>query len=110
VSYLFLAAFCIYMAVYAFRRSRNILNMVMMLLFGVAFTALGLVQLMELIAPEWVEVSFWAVIGIMGLCGGITGFYSPPSPNSPRWKRWTNLVVGIGFMLFAGYHVFYHWR
>ncbi len=107
--YLFLALFCIYMAVDDFRRSRNTLNMVMLLLFGVAFTALGLVDLMELIAPEWVQVSSWAVVGIMGLCGCITGLYSPPLPNSP-WTRWTNLVFGIGFMLFAGYHLFYHWR
>jgi hypothetical protein len=110
VFYFFLAVFCICMAVDDFRRSRNILNMVVLLLFGVAFTTLGSVELMELIAPEWVEVSFWAVVGIMGLlAGGITRFYSP-SPNSPRWQRWTMLVFGIGCMLFAGYRLFYHWR
>jgi hypothetical protein len=84
--------------------------MVGLLLFGVALTTLGLVDLMELIAPEWVQVSFWAVVGIMGLWAGITGLYFHRSPNSPRWQLWTILVFGIGFILFAEYLLFYHWR
>jgi hypothetical protein len=107
---LLLGGFCIYEAVNDFRRSRNILNTVSLLLFGGAFTTLGLVELMGLIAPEWVEVSFWAVLGIMCLWGGITGLYFYRSPNSPRWQHWTMLVFGIGSMLFAGYRLFYHWR
>jgi hypothetical protein len=109
VFYLFVAVFWFYMAVDDFRKSRNILNMVMMLLFGVAFTALGLVELMELIAPEWVQASSLAVAGIMCLGSGITGLYFHRSPNSPRWPLWTMLVFGIGSILFAGYLLFYHW-
>ncbi len=108
--YVFCAAWCIYLAVDDFKKSRNTFNMVGLLLFAVAFTTLGLVDSMELIAPEWVDVSFWAVVGIMGLVGGIREFCAPRSPNSPRWQLWTMLVFGIGFMLFAGYRLFYHWR
>jgi hypothetical protein len=90
-------------AAYNFLKNSNLLEMVMLLSFCAAFTSLGLLALMGLVAREWLRVSGNAVIGIMFIWSGISGLHSPPSASYPRWTQWAWLVIGVWNVLWPSF-------
>ncbi|MBI5570344.1 MAG: hypothetical protein HY914_10405 [Desulfomonile tiedjei] len=88
-------------AVYAFIKHRSFQGMVLWLSFGVAFTTLGLLALVGLMDPEWVDVSSGAVFGMCLIWFSISTLCSPPSPSFPNWTQWAMLVFGVGSLLAA---------
>jgi hypothetical protein len=96
-------------AVVEFLKHRSILGMV--LLMGVAFTAVGLLDLTALIAAEWIAVCRNALIGILFVWTNIYALQSPPSPSVPDWTKWAGLVFGVGFIIAAIFDGLHHyWR
>jgi hypothetical protein len=84
--------------------------MVLWLSFGVAFAALGLLDLMGFMAPELGRVSDAAVVGLSLMLASLCALCAPPSTSFPRLTQWAMLVFGVGCIVFAGIEArVYYW-
>lgn len=94
VHLLFGGVFAIW-AVHVFVKHRSILGMVVCLLGAVVFTAVGLLNLLGVVAPAWVDVPKNAVLGIVFLMIAIDKLSVMHKPGSIRWLFWVAGVVCI---------------
>lgn len=98
-------------AVEVYVKHKTILEMVLWLSFGAAFTAVGLLVLTGVIPAEMAGVSSSAVVGIALTWMSIVALYSPPSPSFPVWTKWAMLVFGVVSILTAVVQALNHyWR
>jgi len=72
------------------------------LVFGAAFTTLGVLGLGGFMTPEWFDVSRKAATGIMGVYGSC---YWRGTPAHTNWPKWTGAALvfgcGVGLILWA---------
>ena len=108
---LVVALICLFEAKQAFGKRQSLLIMVLWLSFGAAFAALGLIDLIGFMAPEWGRVSDAAVVGLALILGSFSALCAPPSPGFPRLTQWAMLAFGAGCILFAALEAqVYYWR
>ncbi len=88
-------------AVEGFVRRRSVRDLVLWLSFGVLLMALGLLNLIGFMDPEWARVTSNAAIGAWLIAASLSALFSPPSPSFPNWTKWTILVFGVGSLLAA---------
>jgi hypothetical protein len=67
------------------------------LAFGALFTAVGLLGLLRHLTPEWL-VSFFAVLGIIFIVMGASGFYAR---DVPRLLNWLWFLNGLLLLFYA---------
>ncbi len=98
---LLVGGICVIQAVCGLVKHRSIVGMVLMLSFGAAVIALGLLDLKGRMAPEWDVFPRVAILGIPLIWTSISDLRSPPSPNVTRWTQWAMLVMGAGSALWV---------
>jgi hypothetical protein len=80
---------------------RSTLTIIVWLLVGAAYVALGLSNYMELMAPKWIGISREALVGIVFIWIGISSLYGGSLPHFSIWTKWASLIVGASLLLIA---------
>lgn len=98
-------------AAHALVKQRTVLGMIVWLSLSGAFTAVALVDLLGLVAREWVRVLSNAIFGTMGIAIGTVNLCAEYTPNlSPKWVNWAFVVLGAGYLLSAVLYAVGYWQ